>query len=403
MSVMPEGGAVENRPKVLVCQRGARHRYAIPRMFEQAGMLAGLYTDSTCLSPAGRLARVMNRLGLANARLKSLVARNPAGIPRGKVFSSDSLLLAPMMSWQEEPDLRRDYMRQGLRGANVVYSIYGEEFGFLEWAKAQGARIMVDVIIHPLTDRIVAAERVKCGLDAGEDREALDGMDRHSRRVFSLADSILCPSAWVAEGVRAVTPECDDKVRVVPYGSSLEINAAINAEPEIGRILFVGRDVLRKGLHYLAEAAHRIRKSGLNIEIRAAGVHRSDIDWMPHRNEIHCLGTLPMSQMRKEYEQADLFVLPSLSEGQAGVLLEAMACGCPVIATRESGVDFEPGCGLSIPSCDAGSLADAIVEVLQKRSVRNDLARGALRQAEGYSMANWRQRLVETTCEILDS
>lgn len=383
---------------VLACQRGARRRYAVPRLLEDAGVLSAFYTDSSVYSPLGKIARFINGLGMAPSGLQSLASRNPAGVPREKVFSTDRLLLSHLPG--VTVDLTPTYRRWGLQGAAVVYSMYGEEIGFLEWAKKQGAKIVVDVIIHPLNDRIVSAEQSRLFPQMEQDREALDGMDTHSKRVFSLADRLLCPSDWVAEGVCSISSGFREKIQVVPYGSSLEISRCINEQPQAGRILFVGREPMRKGLHYLAEAAHLVRQAGADIEVRAAGITASDIEWMKYRDEINCLGTLPMEKMRAEFEQADIFVLPSLSEGQAGVLLEAMACGCPVVATRESGVDFESGCGVTVPSRNADVLAKTITEIVGNRTMRNELAKGALRQAATFSLDSWKQRLVEVVQDV---
>ena len=231
----------------------------------------------------------------------------------------------------------------------------------------------------------------------------IEDVEDHFRRSFDLADIILCPSEWVAEGVREYGPDCLDKIRIVPYGSSLQIHESINEHPVAGRVLFAGRDALRKGLHHLADAAQILRARGLDIDVRVAGVSQHEIKWIKNRAKLNCLGTLPMDMMHHEFEQADVFVLPSLSEGQAGVLLEAMACGCPVIATRESGVDFAEGCGLTVPACNAEALAEAIARVVGNRAVRNDLARGALDQAADFSVEAWKSRLIQVANEAVST
>jgi glycosyltransferase involved in cell wall biosynthesis len=157
---------------------------------------------------------------------------------------------------------------------------------------------------------------------------------------------------------------------------------------------------LRKGLHYLAEAASLARGEIANLDVHVAGVAANDVDWIEHKSELNCLGTIPMGQMHKEFSQADVLVLPSLSEGQAGVVLEAMACGCPVIATRESGIDFKPGCGITVPARNAGALAEAICDVVGDREKRQRLAEGALRQSADYTMDAWKQRLVNAVEEV---
>lgn len=357
-------------------------------------MLAALYTDSSAYSVAGTIARGLGRLRLETPRLKALASRMPRGVPRGKVFSSDLPIRSALSRGILPSGLGSTYQRWGLQGADAVYSMNGEDTSFLEWAKAQGAKIMVDVFVHPGTSRIVAEESLRFMEDGPADQSAVESVDAHNRRAFKVADILLCPSNWVAEGVRGFLPDCAGKIRVVPYGSSIAPVDRVNA-PTPGRVFFAGREALRKGVHYLAEAALLARKSNPQVEVCVAGLDRCDIDWVEHKDELTCLGTIPMHQMHLEFSRADVFVLPSLSEGQAGVVLEAMACGCPVIATRESGVDFEPGCGITVPARNAAALAEAILEVVGNRDKRIQLAEGALRQSREYAMDAWTRRLVE--------
>ena len=390
----------ENNVKVLVCQRGARHRYAIPRLLEEAGMLTALYTDSCVHSPVGRLASMLPVLAARVPRMQALASRKPRGIPKDKVFSSDRLLYSSFSQGLISSRLDPVYKRWGLRGANVVYNMNGEDADFLEWAKRQGAKLIIDIFVHPDTARIVEKEMFHYTGKSGVDASWIEAVEGHFRRCFALADVILCPSGWVAEGVREYTPQDVEKICIVPYGSSLDIHDSINETPMVGRIFFAGREALRKGLHYLADAARILRARGMEIDVRVAGISHDELAWMKNHRELNCLGTLPLNLMHNEFERADVFVLPSLSEGQAGALLEAMACGCPVIATRESGVDFEPGCGITVPSRNTEALAQAIMTVIGDRDHRNQLARGALQQAESFSMEKWKERLAEVVQEV---
>ena len=297
------------------------------------------------------------------------------------------------------PSLGPTYMKWGLRGAKVVYNMYGEDIEFLQWAKGQGARIVADVFVHPGTNRIVAEEMVRYIPGSSINLPDIEHEAEHSRTTFRLADILLCPSEWVADGVREFSPECAGKIRIVPYGSSI-VPAQCTNTPVPGRILFAGRDALRKGLHHLAEAAHLVRERGGELDVVVAGIDKSNLGWLEHRAELNCLGTIPMHQMHEEFLQADAMVLPSLSEGQAGVILEAMSCGCPVIATKESGVDFKPDCGVIVPVGDTVALAHAIGEVVGNRERRNQLAQGALQQAREFSMEEWKRRLVDVVNEV---
>jgi glycosyltransferase involved in cell wall biosynthesis len=363
-------------------------------------MLAALYTDTNALSRVGKLARMLDSRGLAPPKIRALSARIPEGVPPEKIRSFDRLLYASLPGMRAVTDLSSAYLRSGVQGADVVYSMYGEEFRFLKWAKTQGCRIAVDVFIHPDTFRIMEKEAASHSGQRNLPKGMVQDQWEHSRRTFALADMLLCPSEWVASGVRELFPEYAGKIHLLPYGSSVAHATSINPNPQPGRILFAGRDVFRKGLHYLAEAAAIVRSEGIELDVRVAGIDAEQLSWMPDVDALNCIGILPMDKMQVEFQDADVFVLPSLSEGQAGVLLEAMASGCPVIATRESGVDFKPGCGVAVPARDAYALARAIVEVVSDREKRTALAEGALRQSMDYSMGAWKNRLVNAMREL---
>ena len=76
------------KPRVLVCQHGARRRYAVARILEEAGMLTALYTDSSAHSHLGKAAKLV--APIANGRVQRLLHRKIVGIPRKK-FSAQTV------------------------------------------------------------------------------------------------------------------------------------------------------------------------------------------------------------------------------------------------------------------------------------------------------------------------
>lgn len=370
-------------------------------MLEEEGMLAGLYTDSSAFSFAGRVATHLGRLGMSFPQAKALASRVPAGIARERLFSSDALLLSRWKRSRDSHDLSRIYLKWGFQDADVVYSLFGEEYAFLRQAKMAGKKIVVDVFTHPLTPRIVADEASRCLPGEKVAWQWILDVESHSRRTFALADILLCPSEWVAEGVRDLTPEHAMKIRIIPYGTSMDVRRDINRNPRSGRILFVGRDPLRKGLHYLAAAANGLREEGLELDVRVAGVAPSEVRWIEHVRDLNILGDLPLNGMAHEYAQADLFVLPSLSEGQAGAVLESLGYGCPVVVTRECGFDEGIAGAKIVPARDVGALAESIRLVIENRPLRNSLAEAALRQAGFFTQEAWKTRLMELMYELI--
>jgi glycosyltransferase involved in cell wall biosynthesis len=221
-------------------------------------------------------------------------------------------------------------------------------------------------------------------------------MKPYFQKHLSAADFILCPCQDVADGVRDLAPSVAERVRIIPFASSIPLATELH-DRQSKRVLFVGTDIVRKGLVYLAEAARILQQIDPKIQVVVAGVAAEDALGMPNAEFLSFLGRLPLDRIHEEYNHAQVFVLPSLAEGQAGVVLEALASGCPVVATRASGVDFADGeSGVFVPTRDAEAIARAILRVLNDPQLRASLARNGLElAAETYSFRTWKAKLAD--------
>jgi glycosyltransferase involved in cell wall biosynthesis len=392
---------------ILVCQHGARHRYAVPRMLEREGMLAALYTDSSAESPLGKLSGIMGKR--APERMKRLSRRRVAGVSPAKVFSSDACLWHEGLQWlfgaqktgiklyqQRHRVLSKKMCSWGVRGSSGIYSMYHEGLDFIRWAKGQGLFSAVDVFISPLTNRIMAEEYALFP-EWGEapDPAATRLEDELWHETAMLADLLLCPSEWVAEGVRTLSPAATDKIRIVPYGCSIDYQGRTN-RPVSGRVLFAGSDALRKGLHYLAQAAALLKHDFPNLDVRVAGDLPDCVTNHSLCRNIRFLGKLTSGQMQDEYLSADCFVLPSLSEGFAGVVAEAIGAGCPVVLTKEAGSPVVDGReGIVVPARNSEKLAEGIRRLLVDRDFRASCSARCLETKDFYSESAWSRRLIE--------
>ncbi|WP_372845875.1 glycosyltransferase family 4 protein [Pontiella sp.] len=397
--------------RVLVCQHGARHRYAIPRMLEAAGVLAAFYTDSSRASLMGKCIAILGAAGVP--QLEKFSGRDIQGVPQKKVFSSDcsrypELCQRLMKSGKTGIQLymqRHRYLsatmrKWGLRGANVVYSMYYENLDFIQWAKQQGAQSAVDVYVSPLTDEIMEKEsRAFVDWGGGPGQEERRIKKKLWKQTAELADVLICPSEWVAEGVRAATPWAASKIRVVPYGCSIDYQGQVN-KPVVGRVLFAGRDPLRKGLHYLAQAASSLKTSIENLDVRVAGRLPENVVEDPICKDLNFIGQLDGNRMKEEFLSADVFVLPALSEGFAGVVAEAIGAGCPVVVTKETGSPVvNEREGLVIPSRNTDALAKAITRLVLDRDFRDQCSGNCLEQVPFYSENRWAERLLDVLQE----
>lgn len=336
-------------PRVIVSQRGARHRYAVPRILERHNALERFYTDSHAGSPLGRIATILSKK-VQYPKIKRLAARQAAGVPQSKIRATDLWLYYDwrLKKWKSEGvaawlEMRDKYAFQiaqqyDIGAANLLYSMNDENFLYLKYASDNGLKTIVDAIISPLHKREVFFEKKALGMKPNWDEVGYEDFERFYLRIYQAADCVLCPSEWVAEGVRKLDPVLGPKIKICPYGSSLPVRTG-ERNPVKGRWFWAGGHWLRKGLHYVAAIADILKRRYSDFEFRAAGITDPAIMSDPRFRNIHFLGKLTREQMEEEFAKADGFVFPTLSEGMAGVVVEAIALGCPVVTTRAAGVD----------------------------------------------------------------
>lgn len=151
-----------------------------------------------------------------------------------------------------------------------------------------------------------------------------------------MTDMIIVPSKQCAATYEEV-PECHGKTRVVEFGVDSEIHHPAESPPDGFQVMYAGGNPLRKGLRYLVEAWRELaKKPGDYLTILGTGSGTND-------PSIRNWGWIPDYAVPQKYRESNVFCLPSLEEGQALAVLEAMASGLPVVITRETGVEITEG------------------------------------------------------------
>jgi glycosyltransferase involved in cell wall biosynthesis len=135
-------------------------------------------------------------------------------------------------------------------------------------------------------------------------------------------------------------------------------------------LLFAGTFDKRKGADSLIETLQSMRYSSWRLEIIGqvdSAIRAKYPDFfISHR--VLCSGVLPRMEVARRMRAADVFVLPSLSEGSARVIFEAMACGCYIITTPNSGsIVKDTVHGALVAPCDRRRLAQAIEWAVQNQ------------------------------------
>ena len=392
--------------KFVVAQIGARRSYAVPAILERAGMLERFYTDAT-----GDNALIGLITPLAGSGIRRLAARRlPANLrPYTRAFPRLTLLrafrrkvrpLAPNDAFRESvrfsDALGHAMVRSGFGEGTHVYSMLGECAPLLVAARERGLRVVSEIYILLSTERILAEERKQFpGWEPDvPDYAALRREIGVEDVLLTRSDFAICPSPVVCEDLVRNFGFDESKTVIVPYGMDPALLSIKNVLVT-GRILFAGTAELRKGIHYLAMAAEKLHARGLRYEFRIAGNVRSSIANQKICRHLTFLGRIPRGEMATEFAAADVFVLPSLAEGSAEVIYEALACGLPVVTTPESGSVVRDGIeGRVVASRDAGALSSAIAGIVEDREKRVGMACAARERAKDFTWEKYGERLV---------
>lgn len=408
-----QGKTMTNDLRIILVQSGARRDYELAYMFEQAGVLEAFHTTSAWHGDRHELiTRLLEPLGTKIRN--SMSRRRLSGFPPEKLHASFAADLARQFgdrvfgAKQRAKNLQnrmlgRQVMKEGFGRANVYFTVDGNGgFEAIEQARKAGLKIASDVVITPLSERIAAEEagRWPDWPAHAHDQRQIELVEEHYQRLIKLCDVLVCPSQTVADGLITLDPAARDKVAFVPYG--LSGYSIARGHPMPGRVLFAGGGAIRKGLPYLGMAATLLRNAGDGIEIVVAGGFEADIRKQPECRDLQFLGHLPRSAMKAEFVRADLFCLPSLAEGSAGVCLEALANGIPCVVTRAAGSPVEDGKdGLIVPERDPNALAQSILSLVRDRDTRNRMGRAALEKARGHELECIAPRLIATIRTLL--
>ncbi|MEI6413872.1 MAG: glycosyltransferase [Pseudomonadota bacterium] len=250
---------------------------------------------------------------------------------------------------------------------------------------AQGVPLVLDLqMAHPRCyEPLIAAGMV--------DPESLGLLeDMALDRCLPLADRLVCPSRFVRDSLPAAV---HGKTVVIPFGadSPRETPGHPVRKGQPLRVLFAGNVNTRKGIPFLIEAWCRLPPAlASQAELVLCG--------RQFREMAGLLAGIPpgvravgfQSAMAAWFESADVFVLPSLMEGSAKAVYEAMAQGLPVIVSSHAGSIVEHGIdGWVVPPADSEALATALIQLLEDAALRQRLGMAARASAARYTWARY--------------
>ena len=245
--------------------------------------------------------------------------------------------------------------------------------------KKRGARVLVDLhMAHPRCYQpLVDAGRIDAASVGSLEDPAADAC-------IEIADVLVCPSEFVKESLPA---EARGKAVVIPFGSD-PVTAPPAQTGHAGplKVLFAGNVNRRKGVPFLLEAWRKLALPPETAELVMCGrVFAEAAEWVKGAPPgVRFAGF--QADMAPFFADADVFVLPSLMEGSAKAVYEAMAHGLPPIVTPHTGSIVRDGVdGLVVEAADADALAEALKRLIGDAALRDTLAAAARESAKIYS------------------
>jgi glycosyltransferase involved in cell wall biosynthesis len=354
----------------LCSQLGAREHYAIPRALFRQGSLNHLLTDAWA-PPGSSLAALP--LGLAERFHTDLTEARVRAWNAGLLAFELTARLKRLSGWPLIVARNHWFQRKVVaylcnyepRSNNqepIVFSYSYAAREIFRFAKSRRWKTVLGQIDPgPFEEEIVASEAEREASLAPDWRRAPADYWKSWREECDVADRIIVNSQWSFDAlVRLGIPK--EKLSIIPLAFENKVPAilpkvyprAFTATRPL-RVLFLGQISLRKGIARLLDVARSFQSQP--VEFLMVGPIQITIpEDLRSNRKIRWVGPVTRSNFRNYYDQSDVFILPTLSDGFALTQLEALAHRVPVIASRQCGevvIDQVNGLLLEQPTAEA--------------------------------------------------
>lgn len=346
----------------LICQIGAREHYAIPRALHRQGQLHRLLTDFWI--PPGHAFGVIPGGRRLRDRFHPDLVHAPVWAPNGRMLAFESIeRLRKRDAWSVMVARNHWFQRNAISHLRKISrtipkdqtpTLFSYSYAALElfrFAKSRGWKTVLGQIDPgPEEERIVAAEHRRYSHLKTSWQPSPTAYWDGWREEIALADRIIVNSHWsqsclekegVAAGKMEIVPLVYDSREIIaPVPHHLEQAVAT---PDISpplRVLFLGQINLRKGVGRLLDAMRSLKDEA--IQLTMVGPTEIDPSAWADLGNVRFPGSVPRSEVAELYDQADLFILPTLSDGYALTQLEALSRGLPLLVSRHCGDAVTP-------------------------------------------------------------
>ena len=350
-------------PTWVCCQLGAREHYAVPRALQLSGLLGEFITDLWS-STFRRFHPELANARITAPNIAALTFELKASLTRENGWK----LITRRNEWFQRQAVAQLAQSKTTNGNHTVFAYSYAAEQIFKFAKKRGWRTVLGQIDPgPAEERIVA--RLHEDFSTKWEAAPKEYWDRW-RTECELADRIVVNSSWsrdalLGEGVPA------QKIRVAPVAYETVERSFERPYPQRFsserplRVLFLGQINLRKGVGQLLEAVKLL--AGENVEFWFIGPAQIEI---PQHPRIKRFGVVPRVKVDKYYRDADVFILPTLSDGFGLTQLEAQSWKLPVVASRRCGEVVRDGFnGVVLEEVSAEAITDVLLRFLRSPEI----------------------------------
>lgn len=226
-----------------------------------------------------------------------------------------------------------------------------------------------------------------------------DQLDEECDRAdMILVGSTFCRDTFTSVGIS------DHRIRVIPYGADIENFKPLprkERNSEGLRVLFVGQIGQRKGISYLLQAAKRLCGSGFSFTL-VGNIIGNNSAIVPFTEYFEHIPHLPRKDLPAVYNNHDVFLFPTLIEGMPLVVLEAMACGLPVITTPNGPGDIirDGQDGFIVPIRDVDAICNRLEFLRANPDLRVEMGKHARERAKEFSWEAYMNKIISFIHEI---
>lgn len=358
--------------------------FHLARQLERLGMLDAIYTGYPRF-------KLRDELGIPQQKIRTYPWLHTPYMARGRFGLGKSEWLNREWAWWAHRTLDNHVARQ-LKAPGVLMALSGSGLASGKRMQQLGGYHICDRgsshIVHQ--DGILGEEYERWGLRfKGVDPRAI----AKEQSEYAAADHIIVPcrfakQTFVEQGVDA------QRISPVPFGANLA-RFSRKADPDRNafQLVWVGAVSIRKGFLYALRGFQQLQHPnkrfvviGSVLEEMKALLKRENLDGVTFK------GIVPNVELADYYSRSHAFILTSIEEGLALVQGEALACGCPVIATPNTGCEdlFQDAQqGFIIPIRDPNAIAAKLQLLADDFDLRERMSAAAIEKMK--SLGGWDQ------------